>query len=119
MFLYSERIYNKYKIMLKETQIKIGEKEYLIKKSYRSLLMFEEETGKAITEMQQTLKDLLMLFYCIVKANNKVEMSFLEFVELIDENQESMDKFNKYLVDSMSVLEEPQQVKKKRTSRLK
>jgi len=104
--------------MIKETTITIGDKEYLIKKSYRSLLEFEEQTGKAITSMQETLKDLLMFFYCIVISNNKTQFNFYEFVNLIDENQEVMEKFNKYLVDSATTNEDLP-VKKKKVNQSK
>lgn len=100
--------------MLKETQIPIDGKSYLIRKNYGSMLFFEEQTGKGITEMQQTLKDFLMLFFCIVKYNNEnVSFNFLDFVKLIDNNPESMDAFTQFLLDSATTVDEPQEKKKK------
>jgi hypothetical protein len=106
--------------MVKEVKISLGGKEYLVKQSYRSLLYFEEMTGRGIVTLQQNIKDLLQLFYCMVKANNKIEFTFDEFITLIDNEPESMDAFNKYLVDAKEE-EKPEEtpVKKKREKVLK
>jgi hypothetical protein len=99
--------------MTKETQITISGNEYRIKKTYRSLLLFEELTGKGITEMQQSLKDLLQLFYCIVQANNTIDFTFSEFVQMIDDEPQVMDVFNDYLVNSATTVETTPIKKKK------
>jgi hypothetical protein len=93
--------------------IKIPDKDYLIKKNYKSLLLFEQETGRSITELKQNLTDLMLLFYCIVKANNSIEFTYEQFVDLLDERPEAMDEFNKYLIDSATLVSEPQVKKKK------
>jgi hypothetical protein len=99
--------------MLKETTIKIAGHDYLIKKSYRSMLLFEEQTKKPISEMQKSLYDMLMLFYCIVKANNVIDFDYLKFVDILDTDINAVDKFNQYLIDSATILEEEPKVKKK------
>lgn len=102
--------------MLKETQIEFGGKPYTVKKSYRSLLEFEDRTGRGIVEIKQSLKDLMMLFYCIIISNNKVEFSYNEFVDMVDQNDGTMDKFNKFLLES-SVEQPEEPAKKKRQSK--
>jgi len=96
--------------MIKEVKIRIGEKEYIIKKTYRSLLEFEDLSGVAVTEMKQTLYHLLMLFYCIVKVNNKIELTFNQFVDLVDSDPDSMDRFNEYLIESTEVVDDKKKV---------
>jgi hypothetical protein len=97
--------------MIKETTIKIGDKDYLIKKSYRSLLEFEEQTGKGINDMKESLKDLFTLFYCIVISNNKTDFTFDDFIDLIDKNQDAMDNFNQFLIDSATTVEDSEKKK--------
>lgn len=86
---------------MKETKIKIGENEYKIKQSFRALLLFEELSGKDVSDIKDSVSDILKLFYCILKANNKdiFNYTFDEFIDLIDENYESVDLFSKFLND--------------------
>jgi hypothetical protein len=101
--------------MLKETKIQIAGIDYLVKKSYRSMLMFEELTKKSISEMQTSLSDLLMLFYCVIKTNNTVDFTYDQFIDILDVDLDAVDKFNQYLLDSARTIEEPEEpVKKKR-----
>ena len=99
--------------MIKEIHITIPDKEYLIIKNYKSMLLYEQETGRSITELKQNLTDLMLLFYCIVKANNQIDFTFEQFVNLVDERPASMDEFNQYLVDSATLVTEPPVKKKK------
>lgn len=110
--------------MLKEAKIQIAGKDYLVKKTYRSMLLFEEQTKRPISEMQKSLGDLLLFFYCIVKSNNTVNFDYNQFVDILDkenddnaENEKfilAIDKFNQFLIDSARTIEEePQPVKKK------
>lgn len=99
--------------MIKEIKIKLSEKEYIIKKNYKSLLEFENQTDRGITEMKQTLADLLMLFYCILISNNESDLTFSQFVDLIDENENVLDDFNNYLVNSATTIDETVEKKKK------
>jgi hypothetical protein len=87
--------------MLDEIKIKIKGQEFIVKKSFRSLLLFEELSGKGIDQLKETLTDLMLLFYCILKANNKDTFNYTldEFISAIDEAEEKpLDKFNEYLV---------------------
>lgn len=101
--------------MIKELTIQLGGKQYKIKKTYRSLLLYEEETGKLISEMKQSIKDLLILFYCIIKANNTIDFTFTQFIDMIDNEPQIMDNFNNYLVDSATTIKD-EPVKKKKVN---
>jgi hypothetical protein len=98
--------------MVKEVQMEILGNKYLVKKTYRSLLLFEEQSGKSVSEMKQSLRDLMMLFYCIVQANNTITFTFPEFVDMIDAQPDAMDKFNEYLVESATEVKEKPAKKK-------
>jgi hypothetical protein len=102
--------------MIKEITIQLAGKQYLIKKTYKSLLLFEEETGAGISEMQKTIKHLLMLLFCIIKANNKVDFNFSQFVDLIDNEPQVIEEFNKYLIDSATVVKEEDESEKKNST---
>jgi hypothetical protein len=95
--------------MLKETKIQIAGIDYLVKKSYRSMLMFEELTKKSISEMQTSLSDLLMLFYCVIKTNNTVDFTYDQFIDILDVDLDAVDKFNQYLLDSARTIEVPEE----------
>ncbi len=78
--------------------IKFGEKEYVVKKSMRALLLFEELTGKPMSKIDDSLNNTITLFYCILKVANKdFNCSFDEFVDLIDDNIDSINVFTEYL----------------------
>jgi len=81
--------------------IKIKDVEYIIKKSYRSLMLFEEKSGRGIDQMKDNVQDLLLLFWCILKANNKTTFlySFDEFIDVLDDEPDSVEVFNSFLID--------------------
>lgn len=85
--------------MLKSTKIKLNEKEYILKQSFRSLLMFEEMTGKNITNINDSLTDTLKLFYCMLKASNEFDYTYDQFVDIVDSNENSVDSFTNYLIE--------------------
>lgn len=88
--------------MVKETKIEIAGKEYLIKRTYRSLILFEDESKKPISDINESVRDILTLFYCIVKSNNVIDFSFDQFINLIDETPTAIKEFNKYLRETMA-----------------
>lgn len=100
---------------MEETIIKINEVEYKIKKSTRALLLFEELTGKSVYEVSENLTNLTKLFYCYVKACNRDIFKFTldEFIDLIDDSADSIEIFNKYLIESAEK-ETPGNPKKKK-----
>ena len=100
--------------MLDSIKIKIKDDELIIKKSYRALMLFEEMSGKAIDQMKVSVSDIMLLFYCILKACNKDKFNhtFDEFIDILDENPNYMEPFQKYLVEEGKKVEKTS-VKKK------
>jgi len=82
--------------MNKEVKIKLGNKEFKLKNhSYRAMFMFEDISGKQVTEMS-TFKDQLMYFYCLISVSNKdFPYTFDSFVDLLEEDESILQEFNK------------------------
>jgi hypothetical protein len=84
--------------MIESITIKLSEKEYLVKRNWKSLIMFEEMTKKSIDDIKGSVKDLIMLFYSILKANNKdFTLSIDEFIDILDENEDAVESFTSYI----------------------
>lgn len=79
--------------------ITISGTEYKIKQSYRALMMFEEMTKKTIGQINESVADILKLFYCILKANNQSTWTYTfdEYLDIIDEQPEVFQQFTEYL----------------------
>jgi hypothetical protein len=99
---------------MNEIKIKFNEQEFLIKQTFRSLMLFEEMTSRSANEMKETTNDLLTLFYCILKACNKETFiySFDEFIDLLDNNQKSLANFSDYLQSEAKDLPKKKALKK-------
>ena len=83
---------------MNQITIKINDKDFIIKQSFRSYLLFEEMTGKQIADIQ-TLKDFITMLYCYLKGGNKTfEFTFDEFLDLVDEDATIISKFNEFNV---------------------
>lgn len=95
-----------------ELSIIIKEKEYKIKQSFRTYLLFEERNNKQISEIQ-TMKDMLELLYCsFVGCNKNFEYDFDEFLDLLDENPDILTKFNEFNLKNNTVNTEKKSPKK-------
>ena len=85
--------------MTEQTKLIFDAKEFYIKESIRSLLIFEELTGKKAAEISDNLTDTLTLFYCFLRANNKdtFNYTFENFIDLIDVNESAVNSFVKFI----------------------
>lgn len=76
--------------------MKINDIDYNIKFNLRSMLLFEQITGK-IFEIK-TLTDEYILFYACILANNKdTNMTFDGFLNHVDEHPELFIEFSEIL----------------------
>jgi hypothetical protein len=84
---------------MEKIKITIDSKEYTIKQSFRALMLFEEMTNKTVNQMNESAADILKLFYCILKGNNKDSFTytFEQFLDLVDEQPEVFTQFTEYL----------------------
>ena len=99
---------------MNQITIKIQDKEYIVKQGFGSLMLFEEMTGKNVFEVNESISDMIKLFYCYLKARNKDTFlfSFDEFVNILDDNQEIFTEFYGYL-KSLQPTKEIDSLKKK------
>lgn len=92
---------------MEKIKITINEQEYIIKQSFRALMLFEEMTNKTVNQMNESVADILKLFYCILKGNNLEvwKFTFDEFLNLIDEQPEVFTQFTEYLQEQAKAVE--------------
>lgn len=82
--------------------IKLNNKEWVIKQSFRSYLYYEEMTGKQVGDVQ-TIKDILTLLFCTFRGCNKDwNYTWDEFLDFIDENPEILTKYNEFNTSLLS-----------------
>lgn len=75
--------------------VKLNSKKYKIKLKLRGFMLFEEMANKSVNEITNRLPDMLKLFYCTVKANNRDEfdMTFDEFIDALEDNPQELNIF--------------------------
>ena len=79
--------------MIKKITVKIEGKKYVMKtQSYRALFLWEEITGKTISEMKG-MKDMITLFYCLLKvSNDNFDYDLEGFVDAIEEDEQLINE---------------------------
>ena len=78
--------------------ITINDKDIELKYTLRSMMMYENITGK--TFAPEGVSDILTFFYCIVVASAKnYELKFDDFLDVIDENQDKLNEFSLWLTN--------------------
>jgi len=85
-----------------EKIIKIEGVDYKVKRTMRSIMMFEQITGRSVSEISDKIGDILTFYFCILKACNKQTMAnvdFDAFVDLIDEHEEVFEQISEALND--------------------
>lgn len=103
---------------MENNKIELFGKEWIIKKSMSSFLLFEELTKKPISEFNGTLSDTLTMFYCILKSKNpEFTYSFSDFIDLIDEEIEAVQKFNEFIEKENEKIPNDAKAKKKITKK--
>jgi hypothetical protein len=78
--------------LLEDKKIKIGDQEYLLKMSIRTMMRFETLSGHSIGEIK-TLEDAIMLFYCSAKSGG-LDVTYDQFVDLIDDKLDCLKEFS-------------------------
>lgn len=78
--------------------ITINDKDIELKYTLRSMMMYENITGK--TFAPEGVSDILTFFYCVVVASAKnYELKFDDFLDVIDENQDKLNEFSMWLTN--------------------
>ena len=82
-------------------KVNIKDQEIEMKYSFRSLIIFEEITGKTLT-VPESLKDILILFYSVILGSAKGSLqdwTWDNFMDYLDENPEITVEFTNWLKD--------------------
>jgi hypothetical protein len=82
--------------LLEDKKIKIGDKEYLLKMSIRTMMRFETLSGHSIGIIR-TLEDVIMLFYCSVKSGG-IDITYDQFIDLIDDKIDCLKEFSAWAI---------------------
>ena len=78
--------------------ITINDKDIELKYTLRSMMMYENITGK--TFAPEGVSDILTFFYCVVVASAKnYELKFDDFLDVIEENQDKLNEFSLWLTN--------------------
>lgn len=97
-------------------EITIKDKNIELKQTMRSIMVYEQITGKPFSPT--TITDILIYFYSVLIASDtSLEMPFDEFMDFVDDNPEAFENFNKWLAkthEKNSVTKQPTPSKKKR-----
>jgi hypothetical protein len=78
--------------LLRIATIKIGEKDYPVKRSIRAYLTFEALSGHSIEDFKETMQDSVLFFFCCFQSGGN-KQTYEEFLDLIDEDPDSITVF--------------------------
>lgn len=93
--------------------ITINEKEITLKKSFRSVIMYEAAMGKSFNP--QTISETIMYFFCVVLASDQdAEITFDEFLNWLDDNPTAIKEFTDWLMKQSEI---ESKLTKKKTNR--
>jgi len=72
-------------------KVKIKRKKYILKPSFRGLLLMEKEFKNEVGE--GSLNDMLIMIYCYLKAANResFKLTFDEFIDCLEEDNKIFD----------------------------
>ena len=102
-------------------KVKINNKEYNIKYSFKTHMVYENCMGK--TYPGNTLTDVVIFYYCCLLANNdNIDFSLDEFINYLDDDPTILETFNTMINEKnermikMSPKEEKKTMQVKRTT---
>lgn len=76
--------------------IKIHDREIKLKYSFRSILLYENITGKSFNPVTTT--DTLIFMYSVIMASDKeISFTFDEFMDMIDDNPKLVVEFSEFI----------------------
>lgn len=78
-------------------KVTINDKEIELKNKLRAILIYEQITDKVFNPTSMT--DMMLYFYCVILANEpSINLTFMEFMDMLDNAPELFDEFNKWLI---------------------
>lgn len=78
-------------------EITINDKTINLKKTFRSVIAYEQATNKPFNPI--TISEIIMYFYCVVIASDTtVEITYDDFITWLDDNPNTIKDFSEWLV---------------------
>ena len=79
-------------------KIIIKDKEIELKKTFRSYVIYESITDKIFNP--KTMSDIITYFYSVVLASDMdINITFDQFIDWLDENEDALNDFEKWLTE--------------------
>lgn len=80
-------------------RINIKNTEINLKYSFRSLMLYENITGKTLEP--KGVIDIITYFYCVIISSTKdIDLSFEEFIDWVDEHPTMVVQFGSWLIQT-------------------
>ena len=76
--------------------VKINGKDFKVKKSFRSLFIFEQISGKAF-KVETTLDNFIFLYSVLLSGNREETLEWEEFMDAVDADPGIIDRMNEIL----------------------
>lgn len=82
--------------------ITINDKEVTLKKTFRSVIAYEQAMNKAFNPT--TLSETIMYFYCtIIASDSTIEVTFDDFLTWLDDNPTAIKDFTEWLIKQTEI----------------
>lgn len=103
---------------MKQTTLKINGQDLILKQSFRALIAFEAQTGKNAFNVNTSITDGIIMFYCMLQAANETfKMTFDDFLSYLDTDPNAVPKYYSYLASIAEKTEKAMPNKKKAETR--
>ena len=77
--------------------IEINNNKVELKQTLKSMLIFEKITEQSFDI--KTISDVIIYFYsCVIASKKDIDLSFDDFIEWLDKNQNAFASFNEWLL---------------------
>lgn len=81
--------------------IKIKGKDVTLRQSFRALILFENITNKSFSPT--TTLDVIIYMFCVILSSDKeLDLTFDEWLDILDGNPKIMTDFSTWLMDEMT-----------------
>lgn len=82
-------------------KIKVNDKEIELRYGFRSLIIYENIQNKTFSP--ESMTDILVFFYSVILGSSKdVQLSFDDFIDMIDEDPDLLIQFSNWLTLEMN-----------------
>ena len=77
--------------------ITIKDKTITLKKTFRSLIAYEQATKQSFNP--STITEIIMYFFCVVIASDmELELTYDDFMDWLDDNPTTLQEFSEWIV---------------------